>query len=146
MKKIGNLETQGDFKDSIWFKTSCRCGMRDHICEVNIDIDKEESFEKIISMNFYIDTNWADKWDYYSSNWSKWDRLTYHISRPFRVFWKRFKACMRLMFTGYIEMSTEFMFRDESHARDFAEALIEGADYVKNKEKEKEEARKNKSD
>jgi len=50
------------------------------------------------------------------------------------------------MFTGYIEMSTEFMFRDESHARDFAEALIEGADYVKNKEKEKEEARKNKSD
>ena len=92
-----------------YFRTSCACSDPGHTMELIIDYHKDEGRPDII-LNLYSNLSWDDY------NWYKSNILS--------KMWHRLKAAVRIVFTGYIEVNEEFMFRGEKQVRELSDTLL----------------------
>ena len=102
MKKRPQKECVFEYPDTIIYKTTCDCGSGNHSLEFEITNEKD------IGLAFLIYTNLAGQaWDY---GWNS----------P----WENFKKRIKFLFTGYLEISTEFIFRNEDHVNEIGELML----------------------
>lgn len=103
-----NVMKVNEWDTEVWYEIGCICTGDDCRSQIAFEIDKEFNHIDII---FYKKVMWADYWG----------------NNPFYVkWWKRFKASLRILFTGYIELEGDFMIQDIDHLEAFIEALDEG--------------------
>jgi hypothetical protein len=112
-KKVSLLET---YKDSIFYKIDCDCA--DSNCETIIELEIDTKL-KILSLNFYKTINL-----YSFTNYENW------IVRISENIFNRFKYAFKILFTGKISMSSDFILRDLEHINNFIEAIQEGKEYL----------------
>lgn len=106
-----------EWKNSIFYKAECGCGSNDCGLELELEsnIDEEDSLYNSFSLNIFQDTNyydWSNKNEWY---WRAWSRI---------------KTCLRVLFTGRIKVSSEFIFQGEKQVRAFITALEEGSKMI----------------
>lgn len=108
MKKH-NIEVTSDFDDLVIFKTTCSCNDRSH--ELEVIAEKYKNDKPIISiiLNSSINTN----------GWSLIEKIT-----------RKIKIIYNILFHGYYEEESDFMFRDETQIDDFAKALQEARNQI----------------
>lgn len=124
---------------SILYRCQCDCGDPD--CDVYIDFDYDYAL-KILSLTFFKNVYFTSPYlPFYSGKWFD-DFKDYlkgkHYKKAIHCFYKdfivvsvrnfcyRFKKCIRLLFTGYLEMETDFILTDKEHISNFISALEEG--------------------
>lgn len=96
-KKICTLD---EFDDTIIFKAHCGCANDSHIQTLFLERSEDD-----LSLSIYCNTNtpyWKD------------------------TFFERLKKAIKLVFTGYIEYETSFIFTDKQQVNDYVNALIIG--------------------
>jgi len=103
-----NVMKTGEFDRAVYYKAACSCGSDDHIARIEFEYDKDFSY---ISLNFYTKVVWSSYWG--DMNW-------------FKRIWKRIKASIRILFTGYIELEESFMISSEDQIDALIEAFNEG--------------------
>lgn len=110
-----------DTKDSVAYKVGCSCGSDD--CGATIEIEYDPELQDMLLMHFYteIHIGWYNMGDLYNEGILNWFR--------FQV--AKIKTAIKVLFTGRLEMSGEFILQGEEHIKDFIEALNEGVDYCK---------------
>ena len=130
--KFGNKTTfvnAWDLKEetSIWYNIGCDCGSGEH--DTNIMFEYDKSID-ILFLNFYKTISYSKEFGhlYYED-----DTLVDVIKDKIKVLWKRMKDATKLLFTGYVEMESDFILKDTQHIQDFIDALIEGREYCLNK-------------
>lgn len=130
--KFGNKTTfvnAWDSKEetSIWYNIGCDCGSGGHDTNIMFEYDKSTD---ILFLNFYKTISYSKEFGhlYYED-----DTLVDVIKDKIKVLWKRMKDATKLLFTGYVEMESDFILKDTQHIQDFIDALIEGREYCLNK-------------
>lgn len=108
-----------EFDDSIYYRAACSCADNEHDVTIEFEIDKE--IPSMIFLNFHKKIAWCSHWG---------DNLNF-----FGRVWKRIKCSFLMLFTGYVELEESFILQDEENIDGFIEALIEGKEYVKGKNK-----------
>lgn len=123
---------QYDHCSSISYKVECDCHSDDHACIIDMEYDKDMN---MINLMFYKDV---------SFDW--WTGDTWHnpIIGRLKNYWNRIKKASKLLFTGEMRMSEEFMLIDVKHIESFIEALQEGLEYCKEEKIKLEEEYKQK--
>lgn len=96
-------------KNMIIYKASCDCGSSE--CDLIMELEKDNEIENMIYLTFYKRLCWST----YKScdNW-------------FTMIYERFKAAVKMIFTGYIEVDETFIFNGIKQIDTFIEALNEG--------------------
>ena len=115
MKNNSNIEVIDDNDKHVIFKTTCSCSSNDHT--VDVIVDKSEN-KPIISL--YFTSIWCD--DYYL------DSLKLNF---FKRTISRLKAMWKILISGRLSISDEFIFRSDKHLQDFQEALNEAVNQLK---------------
>lgn len=114
IEKIWVLDTDDDFSEN--YRTSCQCTCEDHSIDfgVNVDVSKHANHPNQVWLDVSVQTHsWSDVWDK-----PKW-------SYPFRSFWSRLKTCKTLLFRGYVETHSSFIFRGNEQIDEFVETIVE---------------------
>ena len=109
------IMSTGEGKGFVFYKADCACSADDHIMWLCLEYDEEIS--TMIDLTLYSKLRC-------SSFWGNKDRL--------QGFWFKIKTCLKLLFTGYLEVEETFIFQGEKHIREFINALEEGIVKVKN--------------
>lgn len=130
VEKIGGKKS--GFMSQI-FRTSCDCEAPEHVLTLRLYLEeylpkKELEPELILWMTQNIEVIF----DHYtlSDNWFKiaWARVV--------RYYQRFKGCIKLFFTGYLEAEGCFICQGEDHIQDIIDALKEGREeLIKEKDK-----------
>jgi len=126
--KFGNKVTHMNGWDSpgidtsIWYNIMCDCCDDSHDTAIEFEYDKECN---MLFLNFYRKINYSKQFGFRCDD----DTLVDLIKDRIKIIWNRFKDATKLLFTGYIEMHSEFILKDKQHIQDFIDALIEGRDY-----------------
>lgn len=110
------------------YRTSCQCTSEEHSIDFSVNVDVHNS--KVNETADVGSAVWLEinaKSDHWSGVWD-----TPAWSRPFRTFWQRIKSCTTLMFKGYVEVHSSFIFRGDKQIDEFVETIIQ----AKNKAKE----------
>lgn len=111
-----------DYKDgkSIWYKIDCDCGSDEHATTIEMEYDKSMN---ILSIHFYKEVSY--------SAWSFWkdDDFFGKVKDAYRIIIRRIKGSIKVLFTGHLPMSDEFILINEQHINDFIEALQEAKQY-----------------
>ena len=107
-----------EFDDSIYYRVACDCGSSED--DVTIEFEFDKSCPEFIFLNFHKNVMWNSNWG--KSNW---------IQRA----WRRITCSLKMLFTGNIELEESFILKDESNIDGFIEALVEGKNRMKNKER-----------
>ena len=98
---------------SVWYKIGCSCTGDD--CGVMIEMSNDPDFH-ILTVRFYKEIIWDSEWGL----------------NPFYVrWWNRIKAACRIIFTGRIDLESDFVIQSEEHLNSFIEALEEGKQKIK---------------
>lgn len=108
------------FNNSLWYSVECSCGSKE--CNTKIEVELDE--HGFILLHFYRDVDF--------NHW-KYDNMLFN-------FLYRCKEAIKLIFTGHLTSSSDFVLTDEEHIKNFAEAILEGRQYcldVKERENEK---------
>lgn len=120
MKK-SNIEVTYDYKDFVVFHTTCKCGDTSHILGTVVEDDDENPYPQVALYfpcgRFEVHRTW--------------------INLPKRICKRIIDAC-KILFTGKLDVDDEFMFREESHVKDFRSALDEAINQVEDAIKSKE--------
>lgn len=111
-----------DNGDKVW-RTTCKCMGDDNL---TFQVATDDEFPEV-----YLEV-WMDCKSYYNV----WDEPKW--SRPFRSFWRRLTAAMRLFFKGGVEVEGAFIFRGEGHIDAFCDAIQTHKEILKNRHKETE--------
>ena len=111
-----NIMKTNEFEGSIYYRAACSCGDSDH--DVTIEFERDDDIPSMIFLNFHKRIAWCSHWG---------DHQSYRA----RV-WKRIKASIKMLFTGYIELEESFILT-EDNIEPFIKALIEGEDYIQKK-------------
>ena len=114
-----NVMKTNEFEDSIYYRAACTCGDSDH--DITIEFEWNDDIPSMIFLNFYKNIAWCSHW---GNNLSWYEKL-----------WKRIKASLKILFTGYIELEESFIL-SEDNIEPFIKALIEGEEYIKQKKGE----------
>ena len=101
MKRIMKLEDSDNY---ILYRTACKCDDTDCDLTIMLDTDFNE-----VSIVFY----------------KKLYVTTYKSNFFLRMF-ERFRLSLRLIFTGYLEEESDFIFKGEAHIKDLLDALNSG--------------------
>ena len=101
-----------EFKDAVYYRVACSCGSDEH--DVTLELEKDSVFEDL-TLTFY-------KKIYYTSHWKP---------NFFSRLWIRIKGVIKLLFTGYIELESDFILQGEEHIDSFIKALEEGKHLIK---------------
>jgi hypothetical protein len=97
-----------NYYDSKWYTAECQCGSDECNLHLNLDVDKQfEDISLCMYQNLYYRSYWGE------TNWftEKWHRIT---------------GALRLLFTGYIKIQSEFRFNGEKQINDFTSSLQKG--------------------
>jgi hypothetical protein len=108
-----------EFDDSIIYKVECSCGSDEH--NVTIEFELQSEIPGMIFLNFYKKIAWCCHWG--KTTWCE-------------KLWKRISCSVKMLFTGYVELTESFILEDESNIDGFIEALQEGKNYIKKKKEE----------
>lgn len=111
MKNKSNIETTMDDNDFVMFKTTCDCNSDNHSLTVIVEKLGENDYRPLVSL--YFKCSRVDK----DSNF-------------FKNMWKRIKDSLQILFTGYLDIDEEFIFRDNDHLKDFRNTLEEAINQV----------------
>ena len=96
------------YDKSIWYYFHCDCGESNHAATIELEVE-----DNIMCLRFYKDVYYA----YYGDNIIK-------------QWWHRIKGAVRLIFTGYLEVSESMIILHEEHIDNFIDALVEGRNYL----------------
>lgn len=98
------VSKQEEWDKGIMFQLSCLCHYSDH--QLTFEVDYNDDLKNTY-LNIYGKVEWF--------TWAK---------RPL-CYWKRFKAALRLFFTGWLEMESGLILGDEDHVTSLIYALQE---------------------
>ncbi len=101
-----------------YYRTTCACMSDEHDITFYVNADKEAPHQVFLEVFIDVSTL-TDSW--YYPRWNRW----------FFGLIKRVKYATRILFTGYIQTSTSFIFRDDEHINAFIETIQEARDMVK---------------
>jgi len=106
-----------EHNDDIFYRADCGCGCEDCSLELELELDEveEDSLYNSFSLNIFQDTNYFD--------WSNRDEWYWRG-------WSRIKIALRVLFTGKVKVSSEFIFQGEKQVRSFITALEEGSKMI----------------
>lgn len=107
---------------SIWYTISCDCGSADHNTNIMLEYDKSVN---MLIVNFYKTINYSQEFSYVHDS----DTLIDVVKNRLKAMWKRIKDATKLLFTGYVEMESDFILQDTQHIQDFIDAIMEGKEY-----------------
>lgn len=108
-----------EFNDAIFYRIACACGDSDHDFMLWLEYDKEiDDITLMIEKKLY----WKD----YFSTCSWYEKA-----------WKRLRDGIRLIFGGYLEMTSDILFMDKEHIDEFIKALEEGRNKIQRTVKDK---------
>lgn len=120
-----NIEEIASFDDEtkVW-RTTCRCMGDD---EITFMVSNDDDHPEV----------YLEMWTKSSSRFTA-PYLPFW-KRPFVEFWYRLKAAFKLVFKGYVEVDTAFLFRGEEHIDEFVDTIKTHKDYlVENKERKQD--------
>jgi len=121
--KVAHVDTWDTPSDtSVWYNIMCDCTDDSHDISVEFEYDKDAN---MLFLNFYKQINYSKEFNYVFEN----DTLIDSIKNKIGVIWRRLKDATKLLFTGYIEMSGDFVLKDKQHIQDFIDAMVEGRDF-----------------
>jgi len=93
--------------------------------DVILELEIDEDIDNMIFLNFW-------KKIYWSANWKSNDNW-------FRNILFRIKGALKILFFGYLEFQEDFILEGEEHIDSFINALKEGKQFIKNKNKNNSE-------
>jgi len=136
---FGIMKTYDDNRSMLSYTLACNCGSPD--CAVRIDYEVEKD-------GFYISMCFSKKliWSYNSgiNYWTEKSLFRKYIQRPTQIFSARFKAALRIMFTGYIDVDGDIILQDERHIQAISDGLQEAHKIMKERlEKVKQKSKSN---
>ena len=105
--KLRIMKTDG-FEDAVIYEAACACGDKSH--NLTLWFEKDKAYSNMIFLTVYQDLKWSSDWQ---------------IGVIFRI-WRRIKAALRILFIGYVEVDSEFIFEGKEQIDDFIAALQEG--------------------
>jgi hypothetical protein len=108
---MSNLEKVAEYDDMVMYKTSCSC--LDDDCTLTLDIEYVKELDSTI-LSIYQKQNWYSK------------------EEKFKNIWARIKAGLKIIFTGWLETNSSFIFRDEEHVKDFAQTILDETTRISN--------------
>jgi len=101
----------GEWPNSIMYRVACDCKDPEHDATIEMEFDKKFG---MVFLYFHKDVEYCH----------------YDISAPasekLRNIWRTIKAAFRLVSTGYLKTSTEFLIQDLDHIDSFIAALMRG--------------------
>jgi len=107
MKTINNKRPQKEcvfeYPDTIVYRTTCDCQYEKHSLEFEISRDKKDKMT-----SFIIYTNLSSR----------------IYDRSLKELWKQIKQRFLFLFKGHLEISTEFIFRNEDHIEEIGELML----------------------
>lgn len=121
-EKVSFLNSYDYSTKSIWYKIDCSCTSDDHSTIIEMEYDNEMN---ILSLHFYKDVSY--------SAWLFWkdDNIFGKFIDSLKIIKRRIVGAIKLIFTGHLEMSEEFILMSENHINDFIEALQEAKEFCK---------------
>jgi hypothetical protein len=111
-----NITKVSEYDDAIFYKAVCDCMCDTHDQTLHLEYDKKF---KVLSLNLYNNVCYPD---WIGGNW-------------FRKIWRRITASFKLLFTGELELTGEFIFNGEPAVKDYIKALNAGMKKLKENEK-----------
>lgn len=127
-------------EDYVTYRFNCSCGDNEHNVDISFEVDEEF---KLITMIFYKDISFSHYWIYRNILWFDEFKRKKNILKAilyftentfiyyFKCFWCRTKAALRLLFTGYLKMDSDFLIEGGEQIDNFILALQEGRDIIK---------------
>ncbi len=107
--KRSNIEITRDNDDWVMFKTTCECGLPDH--SLSVIVQRPCGNEPLASLFFEcIRTDSEEGF--------------------FKKIRARIADACHILFTGFLKVDEEFLFRDRAHLEDLLAALRDAADQV----------------
>ena len=111
-----SIEKIKEYDDLIIYKTNCDCG--DHVLTFTLEFKRDLHW-----LTLYTHMQTPYHYRYYCESW--YSRLFYRFINSIKLF------------LGYpMEYEDYFLFKDEQHIQDFIDALNEGIEHIKSKNKE----------
>ena len=107
-----------DMGRAITYRIGCSCSESDHDIVMWLEYDKKL---KDVAMFFYKQVEWCNYGDSFK------DRM--------EGYWRRIKDAIKLIFTGYLECETSFIFEDSEHIDNFINTMEKAKQYVEEGEK-----------
>ncbi len=107
--------------EKVW-RTSCSCMGDEHNLTFTVATDDEHPE---VYLEFYVNV---------CGNYVPWDGPRW--TRPFRSAWLRVKGAITLIFKGYVETSSSFIFRGEKQIDDLCETIQTHKEYMVEKRKD----------
>ena len=124
-----------EHNDAIFYRFACDCTDKD--CDTSIWLEYDKEFGDI-TLSFYKDLKYCSWWGYgdglfwkllekASKNtnalfedkegivWEFFEKHTYGVHEKVWDYWKRLIGCLRLLFTGKIELEEHVMIMGEEH-------------------------------
>lgn len=86
-----------------WLRVACSCGDSEHDLEVSVDFDKEYALTTIEFWVKVFAAEWGDSW--------------------LSGLWWRIRTATKILFLGYHEAQTGFLFKNGEHIQGFISAL-----------------------
>lgn len=111
-----NICKIGEYDDSIFMHSVCDCTSDDHSRQLIVELDEDGFY---ISCTIYQDMFWLER--------NQWE-----VNLLKRVAF-RIKNAVKYLFTGHVRISGEHLLQKEEHIRDYANALLEAVEKMKEK-------------
>jgi hypothetical protein len=105
-----------DMHDVVYYRIACSC--QDPECDITLEL---QPFTDEISLTMWMNAHYH--------SW-KYDDYSDHIWLKVKSFWRhwarRLGGALRLLFTGYISLESEFLFENATQIYEFLDALEQG--------------------
>ena len=100
-----------EYNDAIFYRASCGCGSHN----VNMEMELDKETDSII-LTFFLEDLEANVWYHY-----KWGILNYLKRVYLRIKWSA-----KVLLTGRLKVTSEFVFNDPKQIKDYCSNLLEG--------------------
>ena len=110
MKPALNVMKTGEFEDTVFYRVACDCADHEHDVTIEMEYDDDYGYVHVF---FHKNIVWH--W------WANSGVLGWLENK-----WRRIKAALKLLFTGWIELEESFLLKDPEHVQNFIDALEEG--------------------
>jgi hypothetical protein len=108
----------GEWDHAVMYRVACDCKDPEHDVTIEMEFDKRLG---MIFLQLHKDVEYC----HYDIDASASEKL--------RNYWRTIKAAFRLVFTGYLKTSTEFLLQDPDHIDSFIAALMRGRTFCAEK-------------
>jgi hypothetical protein len=139
------VEKVAEFKDANHYRTSCRCGSSDHCLDMYIEYDKDADWVTVdMSIEMARHEEFYDSLPYvisdlldrdYKGRTPKRELLTDWIWNTYHCIARRISDACKILFTGRVETSGDFIFRGKEQIQELVDALYESANRIEGRNK-----------